>query len=66
MTKVVASDLVAVLSSSLFSNISSINNLSSNMNSSISGFRSNSPSNLKGAGYDMVRTKLSVYEDATA
>ena len=64
MTKVVASDLVAVQSSSLFGNISKVGSLSSSMDGSISKFRSESPSTLKGDGYDMVRTKMSIYEDA--
>ncbi len=61
MAKVLSGDLSSANSDNM-SNIELVITTASNLKTLISGFISESPSELKGGGYDNVRIKLSLYE----
>ena len=60
MAKVIASEVSAMTSSSDVQNLSKMESFCKSMAGLIDDFVSDSPSVLKGGGYDMVRTKLNI------
>ena len=64
MAIIYSSDLSKANSSSMLSSVENISSSSSSIANQIEGFISSSKTELKGGGYDAVRTKLSMYADA--
>ena len=64
MTKVISSDLVSANSSSMITTLTELESSSTTLMSNIEAFITGSVEQLKGNGYDAVRSKLSFYVDA--